>query len=279
MMRIWFDGKLHDGPLPIAATDRGLTLGDGIFETLLVRDGIALWRFEHLQRMENAAAAMGLPFTSDAIENAIDGLCHGVKGSHALRLTLSRGAGLRGLADDGKSPTFFATLLPFDEALQFQPLSLFTSSITRNEKSPSAGLKTLSYVDEVLAAREAKANGFDDALMLNSRGRVACSTIGNVFLWIDDDLITPSLTEGILPGIMRQAVLQAAKSLGVKTSERRVTKVDLEKAGRLFTTNSLRLLRPVNQLDDRKFSLKRHAKEEAIIAQLAHLMMEQIVLS
>ncbi len=279
MMRVWFEGKLHDGPLAIAATDRGLTLGDGIFETLLVRDGIAFWRFEHLHRMENAALTMGLAFNCDAIENAIDGVCHEVAGSHALRLTLSRGAGLRGLADDGKSPTFFATLTAFDEALQLQPLSLATSSITRNEKSPSSRLKTLSYVDEILAAREAVAKGFDDALMFNSRGRVACTTIGNVFLWIDDGLVTPSLSEGILPGIMRHAVLQAAKSLGIRTSEKRVTTADLATASRVFTTNSLRLLRPVNRLDDRKFTLKRHAGEAAIIAQLAHLMMEQLVLS
>lgn len=279
MMRIWFDAKLHEGPLPIAATDRGLTLGDGIFETLLVKDGIVLWRFEHLRRMENAALTMGLPFNGDDVENAVDGMCHGTTGSHALRLTLSRGAGLRGLADDGKSPTFFATLVPFDEALQFQPISLLTSSITRNEKSLSSRLKTLSYVDEILAAREARAKGFDDALMLNSRDRVACSSIGNIFLWIDDRLVTPSYGEGLLPGIMRHAVLQAAMSLGIKTSERRVTLADLAKANRLFITNSLRILRPVSRLDDRKFSQKPHTGEAAIIAQIAHLMMEQLVLS
>ena len=279
MMRIWYGGKLHEGPLPIQATDRGLTLGDGIFETLLVRDGIALWRFEHLQRMENAAQIMGLPFNGDDVENAMDGLCHGTTGSHTLRLTLSRGAGLRGLADDGKSPTFYATLVPFDEALQFQPVSLLTSSITRNEKSLSSRLKTLSYVDNILAAREAVAKGYDDALMLNTKGRVACSTIGNVFLWVEDRLVTPSLAEGILPGIMRHAVLQAAKSSGIKASEKRVTKADLARASRLFVTNSLRILRPVSRLDDRKFSQKRHAGENAIIAQIAHLMMEQLVLS
>jgi branched-chain amino acid aminotransferase len=278
-MRIWFDGILHDGPLPIAANDRGLTLGDGIFETLLVRDGIALWRFEHLQRMADAAKTMGLPFISDDIENALDGVCHGTRGSHSLRLTLSRGAAPRGLADNGKVSTLIATLTPFDEKLRFQPVSLVTSSIARNEKSPSSRLKTLSYVDEILAAREAVAVGIDDALMLNTKGRVACSTIGNVFLWIGDRLVTPSLEEGVLPGIMRGAVLRMAKSLGIKSTEKRVTLADLAIADRLFVTNSLRLLRPVSRLDDRKFPTRRHAKEDAIIAQLAHLMMEQLVLS
>lgn len=280
MKRIWFKGKRHTGTLAISAHDRGLTLGDGLFETLLVVKDVALWRFEHLRRMKAAATELGMVFPEEEIENAIDALTHRSKSHHVLRLTLTRGEGGRGLAGESKAPNFLATLDPFDPALQFQPVTLKTSGICRNASSPASRLKTLSYMDNILAARDAVADGFDDALMLNSEGRVACTTIGNIFLERGGMLITPALGEGLLPGVTRAAVIAAAAShANIKVEERQVTLADVEQADGLFVTNSLRYLRPVSRLDQRKFKTGRHAMRNALVRHILQGEQEQILLN
>lgn len=254
MIKTWLNNELWEGDLSISPNDRGLTLGDGVFETLAVTDGVALWRKEHLDRMQRACTELGLPFPRQQASAAIDALTHHAKGHHVLRLTLTRGIGGRGLAGTTAAPTLIGTLQPFAVAMRFQPVSLMTASIRRNLQSPSSRIKTLSYIDNILAAREAAAADMDDALMLNTAGRVACTTIGNVFLEVDGTLIAPSLKEGILPGIMRDVVMTKAKKLGVTVRERQVRPTEIAKADAMFVTNSLRFLRSVTRCDTKRFT-------------------------
>jgi branched-chain amino acid aminotransferase len=251
MKRIWMDGGLVQGKIALSASDRGLTLGDGIFETIAVNRSTALWQLEHLDRFRAAAREMGIPFPETKINKAIDALTDRVPDHHVLRLTLTRGEGGRGLAEDPAKP--IATLQPFDANLRFQPVSLATSTIRRNLHSPSSRLKTTSYIDNVLAAREAREAGADDALILNTAGRPSCATIGNLFLEMKGELVTPSLTEGILQGVTRAAVITVAKKAGLVVRERQVKVSDLARADGIFVTNSLRFLRSVTKLDDRRF--------------------------
>lgn len=278
MKRIWFNSKLIKGKLPLSSHDRGLMLGDGLFETLAVRDGVPLWRFEHMERMRLSAATLGIPFPETDIENGIDALTYKAKGHHVLRLTLTRGEGGRGLAGEIRKPTLMGTLDPFDGQLRFQPAKLMTSAIKRNLHSPVSHMKTLSYMDNVLAAREAAVVGADDALMLNSAGRVASSTIANIFLEKEGMLFTPALAEGILPGVMRAAVIRAAKHIGIQVKERQVKPADMANADGLFLTNSLRFIRPVAMLDG-----KRYAPRSKIVDGLSRALLnaetEQLVLS
>ncbi len=253
MNRIWFDGKLHEGPVAISAHDRGLTLGDGIFETILVLDNVALWRAEHMMRMQAAAQELGIAYPANEMSDAIDALISNTRTHHALRLTLTRGAGGRGLAAKTDRSTFVATLTEFDPDLQFQAMTLATSRIERNIKSPTSFFKTLSYMDQIMAARDAVDRGFDEALMFNTKGRVACCSTGNIFLVIDGELVTPSLYEGILNGIMRNVIIEAASQAGIKVKERLVRLADLARAESMFATNSLRYTRAVKILDDRHF--------------------------
>lgn len=278
MKRIWFNSKLIKGKLPLSSHDRGLMLGDGLFETLAVRDGVPLWRFEHMERIRLSAATLGIPFPETDIENGIDALTYKAKGHHVLRLTLTRGEGGRGLAGEIRKPTLMGTLDPFDGQLRFQPAKLMTSAIKRNLHSPVSHMKTLSYMDNVLAAREAAVVGADDALMLNSAGRVASSTIANIFLEKEGMLFTPALAEGILPGVMRAAVIRAAKHIGIQVKERQVKPADMANADGLFLTNSLRFIRPVAMLDG-----KRYAPRSKIVDGLSRALLnaetEQLVLS
>jgi branched-chain amino acid aminotransferase len=278
MKRVWLNTKLIKGKLPMSSHDRGMTLGDGLFETLAVRDGVALWRFEHIERMRAAAEATSIPFPETEIENGIDALSYKAKGHHVLRLTLTRGEDGRGLAGEIKKPKLMGTLDPFDGQLRFQSVKLITSAIRRNLYSPASRMKTLSYIDNVLAAREAAAAGADDALMLNSAGRVASATIANVFVEKDGTIITPALAEGILPGVMRAAVIRAAKQRGIQVKEKQVKPADAANADGLFLTNSLRFIRPVAMLDG-----KRYGPRSKIVDELSRALLnaetEQLVLS
>jgi branched-chain amino acid aminotransferase len=277
MKRVWFKTGLVDDTISLSALDRGLTLGDGVFETLAVTKSVALWRFEHLERMRAAAGVLGIPFPEEMIENAVDALTHKAKGHHVLRLTLTRGEGGRGLAGAIEKPTLIGTLQPFDAALRFQPATLMTSSVRRNLFSQSAALKTLSYVDNIFAAREAHDKGCDDALMLNTAGRVACTTIGNVFLEVDGGLVTPSLSEGVLPGVMRGAVVAAAKRLGVSVREKRVAAKDIVVADAIFITNSLRFVRGITRFDGKRFSTRSKVIDRIVDA-LLKAEQEQLIL-
>jgi branched-chain amino acid aminotransferase len=250
MSRVWFEGRLTEGRIALDPRDRGLTLGDGLFETLLVVNGTALWRHMHLARLEGSAHELGIGFDIVTIDDAVDALLEEAgQGHHVLRLTLTRGPAARGLAGNGRPPTLLATLDPFDSGLMFRPVSLVTSSVRRSPSSPSCRLKTLSYIDNIAAAREAAAHGMEDALLLNTGGHAACSTIANLFLLRGRTLITPGRDQAILTGVMRQALLAAAHHLGFETEERAVAPAELHEADAVFLTNSLRFVRPVAALD------------------------------
>jgi branched-chain amino acid aminotransferase len=137
----------------------------------------------------------------------------------------------------------------------FQPVALATSAIRRNPHSVASRLKTLSYIDNVAAAREAGSRGMEDALMLNTEGAVACSTIANVFLLKDGVLATPAREHGILTGVMRQALIAAAGQLGIATEERAIMAGELITADAVFLTNSLRFIRPVRALDQQPLAM------------------------
>jgi branched-chain amino acid aminotransferase len=252
-MRAWLNGIAVDGSVAVDPADRGLSLGDGLFETILMRDGRPVWLAAHLARMEAAADALGIAFPRAMITSSLHDSGFDAGELEALRITLTRGPGHRGLAGDAGPPTLLVTSSAFDASLQFQPVHLVTASTRRNEHSAASRLKTLSYMDNILAAREAAARGCDDALMLNTTGRAACATIGNVFAVAKHGIVTPPLADGALPGIARRKLLEMGHA-----REAPLTPEDLREAEALFMTNSLRLVRPVASLDGKAFASGGH---------------------
>jgi branched-chain amino acid aminotransferase len=248
--RSWFNGALVEGPLAIARGERGLLLGDGLFETILVLNRTTLWGNMHFLRLEAAALELGLAFDRDGLDDALAVLLADAPKTHQLlRVTLTRGSAGRGLAADGGSPSLLLTLDPFDPALMLKPVTLSSTLIRRNPASMAARHKTLSYIDNIAAAREAASRGAEDALMRNTRGHVACSTIANIFLLTGRMLVTPARDQGILTGVMRQALIHSAARMGFTVEERVVKPAELKKADAVFLTNSLRFIRPVTSLD------------------------------
>jgi branched-chain amino acid aminotransferase len=245
----WFDGNVLKGTsTDFNVRDRGLMLGDGIFETLLVFNRVALWRNEHVERMEKAAKTCGIIFRQTEINAAVDQVLAELdERGHVLRVSLTRGITARGLARNPDVPTLILSCDPTDLSLAGTPVTLMTSTLRRNPDSFSDRHKSLSYINNVQAAREASGKGFGDALMLNVGGYVACSTVANIFMVNDGLLITPRTDDGILNGIMRQFLVSEA----VPQVEQRVVQVDeLYTADAVFLTNSLQLVRPVSVLDN-----------------------------
>ena len=244
MSVVWFNGALVEGALAFDAGDRGLTLGDGIFETIAVHGTKVIWIDEHLARMADAASELGIGFDLAKIRTGISAVSQNNHfPSASLRITLTRGVVQpRSLTGQGANPNLMISLSQFD-ASKGQSITLAISTIRRNETAPSSRLKTLSYIDNIAAAREVAAHA-DDALMLNTQGNVACTTIGNLFLIKNDQLITPRSDQGILCGIARAKLLPEAH-------EATVSLADVFAADAVFRTNSLRLITPVTKLDDK----------------------------
>lgn len=269
---LWIDGTLYLGSetetASIPMNDRGLLLGDGLFETLPILKGTPIWWNEHRTRLSNSAEQIGMRPQQDKLNECVAALSRINETTNAiLRVTLTRGTSGRGLAPASECEGFlFASVAPLPETMAFDTLDLITSSIRKNERSPTASLKSLNYLDHILAADEATKAGAGDALLLNTKGMVSCSTIGNVFAVLGKTIVTPPIADGVLPGIMRGKILAGATDLGLQASEASLTPIEIKKADGLFLTNSLRIIRRVSKLDDVRFPLT--ASEDDVIARL-----------
>ncbi|MBB6305860.1 aminotransferase class IV [Xanthobacter tagetidis] len=248
-MMLWLGDRLTaEEAARISPLDRGFTLGDGLFETLRLSGGAVLRLEAHLARLAAGARVLGLPMPSLDLGAALaataqaNGLLDGV-----LRLTLTRGTGPRGvLPPAAPSPTLVIAAAPAGPALP--PARLVIAETTRrNELSPLAQVKSLNYLDGILARQEAARRGADDAVLLNTKERVAETTIANLFALIDGALVTPPLADGVLPGVMRAAVMAEG------AEERPLGAFDLERAGEIFLTSALGI-RSVSAIEGRALS-------------------------
>jgi len=245
MTQAWQDGRLvAPDAAHVSIADRGLLLGDGVFETMLVHNGRAFDLEAHLARLETGLGVLGFAEAVDLAKLRVD-IAHYVTLENVsravLRVTVTRGGGPRGLAaPHAPHPTILMTLSPLPPPRE-TPLSLQVATSTRrNELSPVSRIKALPYLDNLIAFQEARAQGADDALMLNTRGAVACATVANLFLIREGRLETPPVGDGALPGVMRALVLSLAKEAGLAPAERSLYASDVGEADHVFLTNSVR---------------------------------------
>ena len=272
-MQTWLNGTAVEGQTAsFDLSDRGLLLGDGVFDTALVIDGRIVYRQAHLARLIDACRATGIDADRAALAAAMEKAAQNLDFG-AIRLTVTRGPGPRGLVPRaGTPPTLIASNTGLDPGVAFKPVRLCTSSIRRNEMSPSSRLKTLAYLDAILASRDAVERGFDEPLFLNTRDRVACAAIGNLFFLAGDTLATPPLQEGVLPGILRGVILRLAPGLGLSAVERPVTPGEVQSADAAFVCSSLKLIAPVDALDEHRFS----AGSRPLLARLAQAVCDDL---
>ena len=209
----WIDGRWGEANAPeLPLNDRGLLLADGLFETVLVLDGRARLLEPHLERWRGSAALLGLPEPPQAavvqplVEEAIS-RCGLADGHGALRLNWSGGSGGRGLdRPEALAPRFWlqlSTTTPQFSAVR----AIVSRHERRNGSSRLSQCKTFAYGQGVQARREAHAAGADDALLLSTSGELCCGTTANLLVQRQGQWLTPPLSSGCLPGVMRGQLL------------------------------------------------------------------------
>lgn len=263
----WLDGDAASAlPLP----DRGLDFGDGLFETLLVRQGEPLYPELHMQRLQQGLQVLGIPNCLDVARQHLASAAADIGQKQwqwtALRLSVLRGRGLRGYAPDtSATPRILltATQLNRDCAQQATAARLGISSIRLAGQPALAGIKHLNRLEQVLAAAEGQAQSVEESLMLDGAGQLASVIAGNFFLVRGDEIFTPQLADCGVLGTRRRLVIQRwAPALGMTVHEVPLTVADLETADEVFYSNSLYTVRPIAQIDGQ--SWETHPVSEAL---------------
>ena len=251
---LYLDGRMVDPrEARIDPRDRGFLLGDGLFETMRAARGRVPFLDRHLDRLEAGAAVLGMPLprARAALGDACLEVLHANRLADryaALRITLSRGAGPRGLAPPtDPAPTLLIAAFAIADAAP-APARAVISGIRRNEHSPLSRIKSLSYLDSVLALREARGRGAQEAILRNTAGRLACASAANLFLVRNGALLTPGLEEGVLPGITRGVLLEIARDLGIPAEQAGLPTSALERTDEALLTNSLLGIRPIVEI-------------------------------
>ena len=253
---VWLNGTfLPADEARVSIFDRSFLYGDGLFETVRVYGNRPFLWAEHLARLHAGAALLRLrlPYgDAELSAAAAELLARNATPEALLRLHVSRGVGRRGYSPRGAdSPTVILSQHPVTPNAPAAPVTwkLATSSLRLPAHDPLTAVKSASKLLHILARAEAEDQGADEALLLNSAGKVAEATSGNVFWLADGRLFTPSLTDGALPGVTRAWVLRLAALLGLPAAERTATPADLRDAEGVFLTLSSLEVVPVPHLD------------------------------
>ncbi|KPK46631.1 MAG: hypothetical protein AMJ77_05620 [Dehalococcoidia bacterium SM23_28_2] len=233
----------------VSALDRGLLYGYGLFETMRSYGGRVFRLEAHYQRLCQGAAVLAIPvpLSLEDLKEAVDGVLRRNRVADAsLRLTLTAGS-----AADATAILFARPLTDYPPELYRRGMAAVVSAVRRNETSPLSGVKSLNYLENLLAREDARRRGADEAILLNTRGFVAEGSASNVFLVQEGRLVTPSLESGVLAGITRQAVLELAAAAGLQTVESQVELSAFQEASEVFLTGSVMEVMPLTRLDGR----------------------------
>jgi len=241
-----------DAAQAIAVDDRGLSYGDGLFETMLLRDGTVRFLSSHLSRLQLGCRRLGIDYPEAALTADIAQISAAAR-EGVLKVIITRGAGGRGYRPlEGTQSTRIVSL---------HPAPAETATITarwcelRLSRNPAlAGMKHLNRLEQVLAQREWSDERIGEGLMLDTEGELVGGTTSNVFIVRQGVLLTPDLRFSGVRGVMREQVLKAAAKLGLQSSEEPLWPHDLDVASEVFVSNAVRGIRSVIALDEHRWS-------------------------
>ncbi len=257
---MWRNGELvHVSDIRVPVDNRGLLLGDGIFETLLARDGAPLRLNRHLARLRSSCDRLGIDsrYSDDEFSLAISQVLAALPSPPVVtryarvRITVTAGTDGLGLVR-GKTPadTMLSAVPYFPD---YAPISAVTLPWRRNPHSPITGMKTTSQAENVAAMRYAVQRGAIEGIWFAPNGDLCEGTTTNLFIESDGRVLTPPLSSGCLAGIARAALVETSAGWGIKIAEQPVSAqyLDAAKSGdvSLFLTSSLRGIVPVGRLD------------------------------
>ncbi len=255
--RVWVDGRLvSPEETAISALDHGVTVGDGVFETAKVVQGQVFAPTRHARRLDRSLAGLGLPAAEhDLIAEGVEAVLHagGPIEFGRLRCTVTAGAGPLGSDRGGSALTYIVTAVE-----QPRPPASGKVSVvpwTRNERAATAGLKTTSYADNVIALARAKQVEALEGVFGNTRGELCECTGSNIFVVVDGRLLTPPVESGLLEGITRALVIEWCRDFGLDVAEEAMPLSVLDTAEEVFITSSTRDVLPVHAVDGRELAI------------------------
>jgi len=260
-MKVYINGKLYDqSEAKISVFDHGLLYGDGIFEGIRIYDGCIFRLDQHIDRLEKSAKAIKLvlPWTHEELCQAVIDACI-ANNLHSgyIRQIVTRGAGNLGLnpktCHDPQHIVIADKISLYPEEFYINGLKIITVPTRRNNSAALPPMvKSLNYLNNILAKMEAQTSGFQEALMLNEEGYVAECTGDNFFIIVNGTVVTPPVSAGSLGGITRAAVIDAVKELGLPFEEKNLTRYDCWTCDEFFLTGTAAELVPVIEVDERE---------------------------
>lgn len=259
-MKIYIDGKYcSEGEATVSVFDHGLLYGDGIFEGIRAYNGRVFKLKEHIDRLFYSAKSilLKIPLTHSEMMAAVTATCreNQIRDGY-IRLVVTRGKGTLGL--NPRSCHSPVVIIIADKIQLYAPelyqdgLTIITVPTVRNLHSAlNPAIKSLNYLNNILAKIEANNAGCEEAIMLNSEGYVAECTGDNIFLVKGNQLLTPPLSAGALYGVTRGTVIDLAREQGLEVSEPNLTRYDVFNADECFLTGSAAEIIPVTKVDGR----------------------------
>jgi branched-chain amino acid aminotransferase len=260
MPKVWIDAKLYDKEdAKISVYDHGLLYGDGVFEGIRVYSGRIFKNEQHLRRLWDSAKAIRLtiPYTQQEITAA---MYETVKANNFtdcyIRLLVTRGAGYLGL-NPNKCPR--ASAIVIADTIELYPremyekgMAVITASVIRNHPNAlSPRIKSLNYLNNILAKIEAVDAGVPEAIMLNQEGNVAECTADNIFIVKGGTVYTPTTHDGILEGVTRDVIIDLCRRQNIPCFEKSLQRHDLYIADECFLTGTGAEVVPVTKVDGR----------------------------
>jgi branched-chain amino acid aminotransferase len=245
---VWVDGRLVAATdAAISVFDHGLTVGDGVFETIKAVDGAPFAVRRHLDRLRGSAAGLGLtvPVTDADLRDAIASVL--AAGGHPLarvRITVTGGPAPLGSERGESGPTVVVAAGPMAEPSPTTAVAVVPWP--RNERGALAGIKSTSYAENVVALAHARERGCTEAVFETTTGLLSEGTGSNVFVVIGGRLVTPPLSSGCLAGVTRALVLECTDAV-----EDDVPMAAFRAADEVFLTSTGRDVQPVHRIDDR----------------------------
>ena len=279
--QVYLNGKwVLQSEAKVSVFDHGLLYGDGVFEGIRSYHGLVFKLKEHLERLWESAHTilLKIPMTPKEMERIIlETLRRNELLDAYIRVVVTRGVGDLGLDPDKcKTPTVFVItdrIVLYPESLYRKGLSIVTVPTVRNlPEAVNPSIKSLNYLNNILAKIEAKNSGCMEALMLNHQGYVAECTGDNIFMVKRGKLLTPPVHVGALRGITRQAILEIAARKRIPYEERILTRHHLFNADEVFLTGTAAEVIPVVAIDGRLIGTGKPGKVTALLRREFHAL-------
>ncbi len=276
-MKVWINNKVIDSKsAKVSVFDRGFLYGDGVFESARSYGGIVFGLDAHLARLKNSLRIVRIkPTYSDKeLKKAIYSLLEtNHLGDAYIRVNITRGEGRFAIGQFEEKFTpkviiFAKPFVPYPKRIYEKGISAKVAAVRVNEHSPVSRIKSLGFLNNILARLEARKAGCDEAILMNTKGHIAEAATSNIFISRGSMLMTPSPASGILPGVTRKVVMGLAKAAGLKPEEGSISYSELTGSEEVFLTNSLFEVLPVVKIDGRKIGSGRVGGKTALLAAL-----------